>query len=156
MIAFSRYEIPNFDVRQNILHLRRLSTGRIPMQRMTARFIEHHSVFAVDPQSAHVRFEGSTFRIVVKILGPVLTVVVAVPFSFPPVNSSLVSCDPDTVRRSLLPLELNISPMGCRFIFCGGDFMVRRSRVVAEPSRALSIAFRIAWIQDSMSSFDIA
>jgi hypothetical protein len=108
---------------------------------MTARLIEHHSVLAVDPQSAHIKFDGSTFRIVVNILGTVFVVLAAL--SFPPVSSSLVSCDPETVRLSFPPFELNMSPIGCLLIFCGGD-LARRSNVVPEPSRALSIAFRIA------------
>lgn len=123
------------------------------MQMMTARLIEHHSVFTVDPQSAHIEFDGSTFRIVVNIFGTALVVFAAL--SFLPVSNSLVSCDPETVRLSLPPLE-NMSPIGCLLIFCGGDFVDSKSRDVDDPSSALSIAFRIAWIQDSMSSFDVA
>lgn len=111
------------------------------MQMMTARLIEHHSVFEVDPQSAHIKFDGSTFRIVVNTLGTVFAILVTL--SFPPVSNSLVSCDPETVLLSFPPLE-NMSPIGCLLIFCGGDFEDKRSRVVAEPSNALSIAFRIA------------
>jgi len=61
------------------------------MQRITARLIEHHSVLTVDPQSAHIEFEESTFRIVVRILGTFFVVVLLVVFSNPPVSSSLVS-----------------------------------------------------------------
>ena len=108
---------------------------------MTARLIEHHSVFAVDPQSAHCKFEGSTFRKVANTLGLDFVLLVAV--SLPPVSNSLVSCDPETVLRSFPPLE-NMSPMGCLLKFCGGDLDDKRSSVVPEPSRALSIAFLIA------------
>jgi hypothetical protein len=108
---------------------------------MTARLIEHHSVFAVDPQSAHCKFEGSTFRNVVNTLGSDFVLLVAL--SFPPVSNSLVSCDPETVLRSFPPLE-NMSPMGCLLMFCGGDLDDKRLSVVPEPSRALSIAFLMA------------
>ena len=122
------------------------------MQMMTARLIEHHSVFTVDPQSAHIEFEVSTFLIVVNMVGA--DFVELADLSFPLVSSSLVSCDPETLLLSFPPLE-NMSPIGCLLIFCGGDFVERRSSVVADPSRALSMAFRIACIQDSMSSFDV-
>jgi len=60
----------------------------IPMHKITARLIEHHSVLIVDPQSAQVVFEGSIPRIVVRMLGVFVAVTV---LSFPPVRSSLVS-----------------------------------------------------------------
>ena len=113
----------------------------IPIQMMTARLIEHHSVLTVDPQSAHCKFEGSAFRNVGNMLGLDFALLVAL--SFPPVSNSLVSCDPETVLRSF-PLLENMSPMGCLLIFCGGDLDDKRSSVVPEPSRALSIAFLIA------------
>jgi len=60
----------------------------IPMHKITARLIEHHSVLVVDPQSAQVIFEGSILRMVVRTLGVFVAVTVR---SFPPVRSSLVS-----------------------------------------------------------------
>ena|SRR6266496_4196239 len=153
MNAFSRYAILNFDEYHCILHINNNLKDGIPIQMMTARLIEHHSIFVVDPQSAHCKFDGSTFRSVVNTLGEDFVVLVAL--SFPPVSNSLVSCDPDTVLRSFPPFE-NISPIGCLLMFCGGDLDDKRSRVVPEPSRALSIAFRIAWIHDSISSLDVA
>jgi len=123
------------------------------MHKMTARLIEHHSVLVVDPQSAQVELDGSIARIVLRMLG-IFAVVTAL--SFPPVSNSLVSWEPETVRRSLPPFELNMSPIGCLLKFCGGDLAPSKSRDVPEPSIALSMAFRIAWIQDSMSSFEVA
>jgi hypothetical protein len=140
-IAFSIYAILSFDEYHCILNIKRNTHDCIPIQMITARLIEHHSVFTVDPQSAHCKFEGSTFRNVANTLG--LDLVLLVALSFPPVSNSLVSCDPETVLLSFPPFE-NISPMGCLLMFCGGDLDDKRSSVVAEPSRALSIAFLIA------------
>jgi hypothetical protein len=107
--------IPNFDEYHCILHVNMTLEYDRPMQIITARLIEHHSVFEVDPQSAQIEFEGSTFRISVNILGTAF-VVLAAALSFPPVSNSLVSCDPETVLLSLPPLE-NMSPIGCLLIF---------------------------------------
>jgi hypothetical protein len=139
--AFWRYVILDFDGHHYSLKINVISED-IPMQIMTAKLIEHHSVLTVFPQSAHIEFDGSTLRIVIKVLGTTLFVLVVL--SLPPVRRSLISCDPEAVLLLPPPLELNISPMGCLLIFCCEGLGFERSRVVAEPSKALSIAFLIA------------